>query len=50
MSQALIEQNQSNSAQKAAMPGGFFLRKKPLDGRAFGYIYSDSAIARRLEF
>ena len=25
--------------------GGFFLRKKPLDGRAIGYIYSDSAVA-----
>jgi hypothetical protein len=26
-------------------PDGFFLRKKPLDGCAFGYIYSDPAVA-----
>ena len=39
-----LEQNPSNGAQNAAMPGGFFSRKEPRDGRAFGHIYSDSAL------
>jgi hypothetical protein len=39
-----LEQNPSNSAHEAIVRGGFPLMKKPLDGRAFGYIYSDSAI------
>jgi hypothetical protein len=41
-----LEQNPSNSAHFEIVQGGFFLRKKPLEGRAFWYIYSDSALAR----
>jgi protein ImuB len=40
-----LERNQSNSANGKSVRGGFFLRKKPLEGCAFGYIHSDSAVA-----
>jgi 23S rRNA pseudouridine1911/1915/1917 synthase len=39
-----LEQNPSNSAHETMVKGGFFLRKKPLDGGAIRYIYSDSAV------
>jgi hypothetical protein len=33
---ARLEQNPSNSAHADSTQGGFFLRKKPLNGRAYG--------------
>ena len=42
-----LEQNPSNSAHCEVAEGGFSLGKKPLDGQATGYIYSDSAVARK---
>ena len=38
------EQNQSNRALDKRLKGGFYLRKKPLEGCAPGYSYSDFAI------
>jgi hypothetical protein len=40
-----LEQNQSNSAVDETIGGGLSLRKTPLNGSAFGYIYSDPAVA-----
>ena len=40
-----LERNPSNSADMEGVQGGFFLMKKPLDGRASGYTGSDSAVA-----
>jgi hypothetical protein len=40
------EQKQSNSALGETLKRGFFLRKEPLEVRAFGYIYSGSAVAQ----
>jgi hypothetical protein len=40
-----LEQNQSKRALDESLKGGFFLRKKPLEGIAPGYSYSDFAIA-----
>ena len=42
----LLEQNQSKHALNKNLKGGFYLRKKPLDGCAPGYSYSDFAIAQ----
>ena len=39
-----LERNPSDSAHSKFAQGGFFLRKKPLDGRASGYTRSDSAV------
>jgi hypothetical protein len=39
-----LEQNPSNSAHWTIVKGVIFLRKMTLDGRAVGYIYSDSAV------
>jgi putative alpha-1,2-mannosidase len=41
---ARLEQNQSKRALDESLKGGFFLRKKPLEGIALGYSYSDFAI------
>jgi len=41
-----LEQDQSKRALDRSLKGGFSLRKKPLEGIAFGYSYSDFAIAR----
>ena len=41
-----LEQNPSNSAYAEGAQGGFFLMKKPLEGDGFGYVYSESALAR----
>ena len=45
-----LEQNQSKRALDKNLEGGFFLRKKPLEGCAPGYSYSDFAIAARRWF
>ena len=39
-----LEQNQSKRALDESLKGGFFLRKKPLEGIATGYSYSGFAI------
>jgi hypothetical protein len=39
-----LEQNQSKRALDESLKGGFFLRKKPLEGSAIGYTYSDFAL------
>jgi hypothetical protein len=39
-----LEQNQSKRALVENLKGGFFLRKKPLEGIAPGYSYSDFAL------
>jgi hypothetical protein len=41
----MLEQNQSKRALDESLKGGFFLRKKPLEGIAPGYSYSGFAIA-----
>jgi len=41
-----LEQNQSKRALDESLKGGFFLRKKPLEGIASGYSYSGFAIGR----
>jgi hypothetical protein len=41
---AQLEQNQSKRALDESLKGGFFLRKKPLEGIASGYSYSGFAI------
>lgn len=46
-SETVLEQNQSKSALDKSLRGGFFLRKKPLEGFASGYTYSGSALAAR---
>jgi len=40
-----LERNQSKRALAESVRGGFFLRKKPLGGIAFGYSYSGFAVA-----
>ncbi|HEY1208875.1 MAG TPA: dephospho-CoA kinase [Terracidiphilus sp.] len=44
-SETVLEQNQSKSALDKSLRGGFFLRKKPLDGIASKYSDSDFAEA-----
>ena len=44
-----LERNQSNSAIAMSIQGGFFLRKKPLEGFASGYTYSGFALGERFE-
>ena len=39
-----LEQNQSRRALEESLKGGFFLRKKPLEGIASGYSYSGFAL------
>jgi hypothetical protein len=40
-----LKQNQSKRALGKSREGGFFLKKKPLEGMASGYSYSGFAIA-----
>jgi hypothetical protein len=47
LSNATLEQNQSNSALGETIEGGVFLRKTPLNGSASGYINSDSAVVTK---
>jgi dephospho-CoA kinase len=47
-SETVLEQNQSKSALDKSLRGGFFLRKKPLDGIASKYSDSDFAEANWL--
>jgi hypothetical protein len=44
-----LKQNPSNSAHWTIVKGVIFLRKMTLNGRAVGYIYSDSAVAASAE-
>jgi hypothetical protein len=45
----LLEQNQSKHALNKNLKGGFYLRKKPLEGCAPGYSYSDFAKEPKLQ-
>ena len=45
-----LEQNQSKRALDESLKGGFFLRKKPLEGAAPGYSYSGFALCARSFF